>query len=164
VLEVRLKDGGCQPSSYGDVQNASPRLQCRPQSVDTPGLTASNRSALHRGLDKNANRLFVTCALVNLFLVRKRLLFSGSRIDAAVCHLRLLSLLGNFRLRLSYHLVNGKWGQVRSYLLLQPCRCHLAFIWESSEINIRDRLYPKLAFYFCYPCPDTRVVPSIYSE
>ena len=26
------------------------------------------------GLDKNANRLFVTCALVNLFLVRKRLL------------------------------------------------------------------------------------------
>jgi IS5 family transposase len=28
----------------------------------------------YRGLDKNANRLFVTCALVNLFLVRKRLL------------------------------------------------------------------------------------------
>ena len=26
----------------------------------------------YRGLDKNANRLFVTCALVNLFLVRKR--------------------------------------------------------------------------------------------
>jgi len=30
----------------------------------------------YRGLDKNANRLFVTCALVNLFLVRKRLLGS----------------------------------------------------------------------------------------
>src|SRR6266404_5790653 len=28
----------------------------------------------YRGLDKNANRLFVTCALVNLFLMRKRLL------------------------------------------------------------------------------------------
>jgi IS5 family transposase len=28
----------------------------------------------YRGLDKNAHRLFVTCALVNLFLVRKRLL------------------------------------------------------------------------------------------
>jgi IS5 family transposase len=28
----------------------------------------------YRGLDKNANRLFVTCALVNLFLARKRLL------------------------------------------------------------------------------------------
>ena len=28
----------------------------------------------YRGLDKNANRLFVACALVNLFLVRKRLL------------------------------------------------------------------------------------------
>jgi IS5 family transposase len=28
----------------------------------------------YRGLDKNAKRLFVTCALVNLFLVRKRLL------------------------------------------------------------------------------------------
>ncbi len=28
----------------------------------------------YRGLAKNANRLFVTCALVNLFLVRKRLL------------------------------------------------------------------------------------------
>jgi IS5 family transposase len=28
----------------------------------------------YRGLDKNANRLFVTCALVNLFLVRKQLL------------------------------------------------------------------------------------------
>src|SRR5258708_6294355 len=28
----------------------------------------------YRGLDKNANRLFVTCALVNLFMVRKRLL------------------------------------------------------------------------------------------
>ena len=28
----------------------------------------------YRGPDKNANRLFVTCALVNLFLVRKRLL------------------------------------------------------------------------------------------
>src|SRR6202166_1618191 len=28
----------------------------------------------YRGLDKNANWLFVTCALVNLFMVRKRLL------------------------------------------------------------------------------------------
>src|ERR1700676_3932574 len=28
----------------------------------------------YRGLRKNANRLFTTCALVNLFLVRKRLL------------------------------------------------------------------------------------------
>ena len=28
----------------------------------------------YRGLDKNANRLFVACALVNLFLARKRLL------------------------------------------------------------------------------------------
>jgi IS5 family transposase len=28
----------------------------------------------YRGLDKNANRLFVACSLVNLFLVRKRLL------------------------------------------------------------------------------------------
>jgi transposase, IS5 family len=28
----------------------------------------------YRGLDKNANRLFVTCALVNLFMVRKQLL------------------------------------------------------------------------------------------
>lgn len=29
----------------------------------------------YRGLTKNANRLFATCALVNLFLVRKRLLY-----------------------------------------------------------------------------------------
>jgi len=28
----------------------------------------------YRGLDKNANRLFVTCALANLFVVRRRLL------------------------------------------------------------------------------------------
>jgi IS5 family transposase len=28
----------------------------------------------YRGLEKNAHRLFVTCALVNLFIVRKRLL------------------------------------------------------------------------------------------
>ena len=28
----------------------------------------------YRGLNKNAHRLFVTCALVNLFQVRKRLL------------------------------------------------------------------------------------------
>ena len=28
----------------------------------------------YRGLDKNAHRLFVTCALANLFLVRDRLL------------------------------------------------------------------------------------------
>ena len=28
----------------------------------------------YRGLDKNANRLFVTCAPVNLFLASKRLL------------------------------------------------------------------------------------------
>ena len=28
----------------------------------------------YRGLVKNANRLFATCALVNLFMVRKRLL------------------------------------------------------------------------------------------
>ncbi len=28
----------------------------------------------YRGLEKNAHRLFVTCALVNLFLARKRLL------------------------------------------------------------------------------------------
>jgi len=33
----------------------------------------------YRGLDKNANRLFVTCALVNLFLVRKRLLTTTLR-------------------------------------------------------------------------------------
>ena len=30
----------------------------------------------YRGLKKNANRLFATCALVNLFLVRKKLLYS----------------------------------------------------------------------------------------
>jgi len=29
----------------------------------------------YRGLDKNANRLFATCALVNLFMVRKKLLY-----------------------------------------------------------------------------------------
>ena len=29
----------------------------------------------YRGLKKNANRLFATCALVNLFLVRKKLLY-----------------------------------------------------------------------------------------
>jgi len=28
----------------------------------------------YRGLVKNANRVFATCALVNLFMVRKRLL------------------------------------------------------------------------------------------
>jgi len=28
----------------------------------------------YRGLVKNANRLFTTCALVNLFMVRKKLL------------------------------------------------------------------------------------------
>jgi hypothetical protein len=28
----------------------------------------------YRGLRKNANRLFATCALVNLFLVRRKLL------------------------------------------------------------------------------------------
>ena len=28
----------------------------------------------YRGLKKNANRLFAACALVNLFLVRKKLL------------------------------------------------------------------------------------------
>jgi transposase, IS5 family len=28
----------------------------------------------YRGLDKNAHRLFVTCALINLFIIRKRLL------------------------------------------------------------------------------------------
>ena len=30
--------------------------------------------ARYRGLAKNANRLFATCALVNLFMVRKKLL------------------------------------------------------------------------------------------
>jgi IS5 family transposase len=30
----------------------------------------------YRGLAKNANRLFATCALVNLFLVRKKLLYA----------------------------------------------------------------------------------------
>jgi len=29
----------------------------------------------YRGLAKNANRLFVTCALVNLFLVRRKLMY-----------------------------------------------------------------------------------------
>jgi len=28
----------------------------------------------YRGLRKNANRLFATCALVNLFLIRRKLL------------------------------------------------------------------------------------------
>jgi transposase, IS5 family len=32
----------------------------------------------YRGLDKNANRLFTTCALVNLFMVRKKLLCTPS--------------------------------------------------------------------------------------
>ena len=32
----------------------------------------------YRGLKKNANRLFATCALVNLFLVRKKLLYSAA--------------------------------------------------------------------------------------
>ena len=30
----------------------------------------------YRGLDKNANRLFATCALVNLFTARKKLLYA----------------------------------------------------------------------------------------
>jgi IS5 family transposase len=30
----------------------------------------------YRGLAKNANRLFAICALVNLFMVRKKLLYS----------------------------------------------------------------------------------------
>ena len=30
----------------------------------------------YRGLKKNANRLFATCALVNLFLVRNKLVYS----------------------------------------------------------------------------------------
>jgi IS5 family transposase len=32
----------------------------------------------YRGLAKNANRLFAACALVNLFMVRKRLLYSAA--------------------------------------------------------------------------------------
>jgi transposase, IS5 family len=32
----------------------------------------------YRGLTKNAHRLFVTCALVNLFLTRKKLLLPAS--------------------------------------------------------------------------------------
>lgn len=31
----------------------------------------------YRGLVKNANRLFATCALVNLFMVRKKLLYKA---------------------------------------------------------------------------------------
>ena len=30
----------------------------------------------YRGLAKNANRLFATCALVNLYMVRKKLLYA----------------------------------------------------------------------------------------
>jgi IS5 family transposase len=32
----------------------------------------------YRGLKKNAHRLFVTCALVNLFVSRKKLLLSAA--------------------------------------------------------------------------------------
>ncbi|MEO8727290.1 MAG: IS5/IS1182 family transposase, partial [Acidobacteriaceae bacterium] len=32
----------------------------------------------YRGLAKNANRLFATCALINLYMVRKRLLTQGA--------------------------------------------------------------------------------------
>ena len=32
----------------------------------------------YRGLKKNANRLFATCALVNLFMARRKLLYSGA--------------------------------------------------------------------------------------
>ena len=32
----------------------------------------------YRGLKKNANRLFATCALVNLFLVRRKLLYRAA--------------------------------------------------------------------------------------
>jgi IS5 family transposase len=36
----------------------------------------------YRGLAKNANRLFATCALVNLFMVRKKLLAHGGVVSA----------------------------------------------------------------------------------
>lgn len=32
----------------------------------------------YRGLQKNGNRLFATCALVNLFLVRRKLLYRAA--------------------------------------------------------------------------------------
>ncbi len=32
----------------------------------------------YRGLNKNANRLFATCALVNLFMARRKLLYSAA--------------------------------------------------------------------------------------
>ena len=35
----------------------------------------------HRGIAKNANRLFVACALANLFIVRRTLLRSPHRYD-----------------------------------------------------------------------------------
>jgi IS5 family transposase len=34
--------------------------------------------ARYRGLDKNANRLFATCALANLFMVRLHLMRQGA--------------------------------------------------------------------------------------
>jgi len=32
----------------------------------------------YRGLKKNANRLFATCALVNLFMARRKLLYAAA--------------------------------------------------------------------------------------
>ena len=32
----------------------------------------------YRGLKKNANRLFATCALANLFLVRRKLMYRAA--------------------------------------------------------------------------------------
>jgi IS5 family transposase len=38
----------------------------------------------YRGLKKNANRLFATCALVNLFLVRRKLLCGNEGINLSL--------------------------------------------------------------------------------
>jgi len=52
----------CLAEPQSDFQEAAPQ-----------GAHSERRRSC-RWLDKNANRLFVTCALANLFVVRRRLL------------------------------------------------------------------------------------------
>ena len=45
---------------------------------EVAGYTGINVKVRYRGLAKYANRLFATCALVNLYMVRRKLLYAAA--------------------------------------------------------------------------------------
>ena len=68
-----------KPSEFGTALRSSVRSKVE-HVFAVMKLQFGFTKVRYRGLAKNANRLFATCALVNLFMIRKKLLYKDRKI------------------------------------------------------------------------------------